>query len=82
MSNNINNSVLTKPTVSPTKFLPSIAEAQEEKVFGRPTRPQDNIHDVMQYSHLNDLLRQKLRDTKINVKDRSSITKNIQMALQ
>lgn len=30
--------LLNKPTVSPTKHLPSIAEAQEEKTFGRPTK--------------------------------------------
>ncbi len=55
-SNNI-TTILIKQSLSPNKHLPSILEAKEEKVFGRPTKPCDNINDVMQYSHLNDYLR-------------------------
>jgi len=38
VSNNI-TSLSLKPSLSPNKHLPSILEAQEEKVFGRPTKP-------------------------------------------
>jgi hypothetical protein len=55
-SNNV-TALSLKPSLSPNKHLPSILEAQEEKVFGRPTKPCDNINEVMQYSHLNDYLR-------------------------
>ena len=50
-------------------------------MFGRPTKACDNINEVLQYSHLNDMLRQKLRDTKFSVTERSGITKNIEKAL-
>ena len=79
-SNNV-TALSLKPSLSPNKHLPSILEAQEEKVFGRPTKPCDNINEVMQYSHLNDYLRQKLRDTKFNLTERSSITKNLHTAI-
>jgi hypothetical protein len=46
-----------RQTVSPNKALPSIAEAKEEKAFGRPRKICDSIVHIMQYNHLNEFLR-------------------------
>jgi len=49
--------ILGGQALSPHKLLPSIKEAQETLAYGRPNPKQDNINSVMQYEHLNDLLR-------------------------
>ena len=55
-SNNITKLSL-QPSLSPSKLLPSIREVQQERVFGRPSKPSENMNEIMQYSHLNDYLR-------------------------
>ena len=66
----------TQQVLSPQKLLPSISEARETHAYGKPVARSDVIKDVMQYEHLNDLLRQKLRD-QFSVGAHTPINKNV-----
>jgi len=51
--------------LSPTKYLPSIAEERESKVYGQPSlkgKSPEDINAVMHYDYLNDTLRQRIRE--------------------
>jgi len=58
--------VRCRSQLSPTKYLPSIAEERETKVYGQPSlkgKALEDINAVIQYEHLNDMLRQRIRDS-------------------
>jgi hypothetical protein len=70
-----------KPSASPNKTLPSIAEERQEHVYGKPRAGCDNINEVIQYSHLNDFLRQKLRENFNMSHNTTGISKNLHSAI-